>query len=219
MKDFNKDELIKIAKPILFNTEMVKAILDGKKQETRRIVEFENRKNPNWSGYQKDGLTLYNGNNEPCNKRPRFSVGDVLYVRETWIVESGYPAAFGFNVIYLAGDPDVRACLFDDVERYRKFVKYEEKLTWQPAMFMPKEAARIFLRITDVKLERLQDITIEGIEKEGIGCPTAYDKEIIDYIADFAKLWDGIQNKDSLEKYGWNANPWVWAYNFERMAV
>ena len=219
MKDFNKESLIKTAKPILFNREMVEAILDNTKKAPRRTVKFKGNKNPNWSGYAKDGLILYNGNNEPCNIPPQFKIGDILYVRETWIVQSGYPAALGFDVGYLAGKPEIRACIFETVKRYRKFVKYEDKTTWQPALFMPKEAARIFLRITDVRLERLQELTIADIEKEGIGCPTAYDGEIIDYIADFAKLWNSTVKKESADKYDWNANPWVYAYEFERIVI
>lgn len=80
----NQQELLNKSKPILFNTEMVVAILDNKKTVTRRIVKFKGTKNPNWTGYVKDGLNLYNGNNEVCNEKPPYKVGDILYVRETW---------------------------------------------------------------------------------------------------------------------------------------
>ena len=73
----NRLELLNKAKPILFNTEMVVAILDNKKTVTRRIVKFIGTKNPNWTGYVKDGLNLYNGNNEVCNEKPPYKVGDI----------------------------------------------------------------------------------------------------------------------------------------------
>lgn len=71
-------------KPILFNTEMVRAILDGRKTCTRRLVRFLPGENPQWTGYIKDGLMLYNGKNEPCIRKAPYQPGDILYVRETW---------------------------------------------------------------------------------------------------------------------------------------
>lgn len=71
-------------KPILFNTEMVRAILDGRKSCTRWLVKFLLGENPKWTGYIKDGLMLYNGRNEPCIRTQPYQSGDILYVRETW---------------------------------------------------------------------------------------------------------------------------------------
>ena len=71
-------------KPILFNTEMVRAIMDGRKSCTRRLVKFLSGENPRWTGYIKDGLMLYNGKNEPCIRKAPYQPGDLLYVRETW---------------------------------------------------------------------------------------------------------------------------------------
>lgn len=93
-------ELLRTAKPILFNSEMVRAILDGQKTQTRRLVKFTEKRNPSWSGYVKDGLMLYNGNNEPCCKKPLYNVGDYLYVRETW------GDCNGNYILYRADYPD-----------------------------------------------------------------------------------------------------------------
>ncbi|MCM1192000.1 MAG: hypothetical protein NC123_18290 [Butyrivibrio sp.] len=86
---FEKGKKIKVNRtlPILFNTEMVQAILEGRKTVTRRVVKFLPGENPRWLGYKRDGLDLYNGGNEPCNKKPPYQVGDILYVRETWCQE------------------------------------------------------------------------------------------------------------------------------------
>ena len=86
-------------KPILFNTDMVRAILDERKTVTRRLVKFLPGENPNWTGYIKDGLMLYNGNNEPCCRKSPYQVGDVMYVRETW--SEGYGEG---TYIYKADD-------------------------------------------------------------------------------------------------------------------
>ena len=75
-------------KPILFNTKMIKALLDGIKTCARRIVKFLSGENTKWTGYVKDGLMLYNGKNEPCIRKAPYQPGDILYVRETWFKDA-----------------------------------------------------------------------------------------------------------------------------------
>lgn len=144
-------------KPILFNTEMVRAILDGRKTVTRRLVKFLSRKNPNWTGYVKNGLMLYNGRNEPCIKKAPYHTGDILYVRETWcglpVNEAGHFR--GHPIYYYRADGDLRP------EGWRG--------AWHPSIHMPKEAARIWLKAMNVRVERLQDITPKDAENEGVG--------------------------------------------------
>ena len=179
-------------RPILFNSDMVRAILNGRKTVTRRVIRFINGNNPNWTGYVKDGLTLYNGKNVPCNKRPPCKSGDVLYVRETWNTkcrhcESECPSSCSAPYyVYKADHPYT-----------------EDK--WRPSIHMPKKAVRIWLKVTDVKVERLQDIDDDGIVSEGleIGC-------------DFENIWNATVKKPDLPRYGWDANPWVWVIEFER---
>lgn len=117
-------------KPILFNTEMVRAILDGRKSCTRRLVKFLTKKNPLWTGYIKDGLMLYNGRNEPCIRNAPYQPGDILYVRETWcalpVNEAGHMR--GHCVYYYRADGELRP------EGWRG--------KWHPSIHMPKEAAR-----------------------------------------------------------------------------
>lgn len=193
-----KSELLKIAKPILFNTEMVKAILEDRKKITRRCVKFEGNRNPNWTGYIKDGLTLYNGTNEPCNKPAPVKIGDILYVRETWMDYAG-------RTMYKA-----------DCDKYRieslKFAGFN----WHPSIHMPKEAARIFLKVKDVRVERLQKMRSEDALKEGIKV-SEFDLPHAGVVTRFKHLWNSTIKKSDLAQYGWEANPWVWVIEFERI--
>lgn len=138
--------------PILFNTEMVQAILYGLKTCTRRLVKFLPGENPKWTGYVKDGLMLYNGKNEPCIREAPYQPGDIMYVRETW--GEGYEEG---TYIYKADDKLANLPAF----------KESSKILYHPSIHMPKEAARIWLKVTDVRVERLQDITDDGAKAEG----------------------------------------------------
>jgi hypothetical protein len=197
-------------KPILFNTEMVRAILDGKKTCTRRIVKGAIPDDAMW------GYTMFTPKgciscrgvyaDEYGEKffRLPYQQGDILYVRETWC--KGFWMNEKERYYYKADDNDFHC-------------------VWHPSIHMPKEAARIWLRVTDVRAERLQECG-EGwcidIEKEGIATP----QDPILYISDdafhdalrmeFQKTWDKTIKKSDLDRYGWNANPWVWVIEFER---
>lgn len=202
-------------KPILFNTEMVRAILDGRKTCTRRLVRFLPGENPQWTGYIRDGLMLYNGRNEPCIIKAPYQPGDTLYVRETWcglpVNEAGHMR--GHTIYYYKADGELRP------KGWRG--------TWHPSIHMPKEAARIWLKVTDVRVERLQSITEGGAVKEGIyvanckdcnapfGCDVCPD-EGYNEIDEFVELWNSTIKKSDLDRYGWYASPWVWVIEFER---
>nr|DAG33713.1 MAG TPA: hypothetical protein [Caudoviricetes sp.] len=192
-------------KPILFNTEMVRAILDGRKTVTRRLVKFLSRKNPNWTGYVKDGLMLYNGRNEPCIKKAPYQPGDILYVRETW--SEGYEDG---TYIYRADDK------LADLPTFKE----SSKLIYHPSIHMPKEAARIWLRVTNVRVERLQEITGASVQKEGIEVDPKEYASKFDFISElfflFQRLWDSVVKKSDLDSHGWDANPYVWVIEFER---
>lgn len=206
----------KSVKPILFNTEMVEAILGGRKTCTRRLVKFLPGQNPAWTGYTKDGFMLYNENNEPCIRKAPYKPGDILYVRETWERfecwncegdERGLcPKEPQKNVL----DKHSYGCYM-----YRATDEISGDAKWHPSIHMPKEAARIWLKVTDVRVERLQDIDGKGCVKEGI------EEEPLKDIGDefvkgmFHDLWDSIIKKSDLDRYGWDANPWVWVIEFE----
>ena len=199
-------------KPILFNTEMVKAILDGRKTCTRRLAKFLPGKNPQWTGYIKDGLMLYNGKNEPCIRKALYQPGDILYVRETWHK-------------YTKRVNNGEFCHLTEFYGYKASIANSEDANepWHPSIHMPKEAARIWLKVTDVRVERLQDITVDECHREGINIETSAvtDGETLNRNHDFSlekfeTLWDSTVKKSDLDRYGWDANPWVWVIEFER---
>ena len=197
-------------KPILFNTELVRAILEGRKTVTRRVVKDMDIIN-GWD-CEADGTPIAyidqaTGDSYPPTMPCPHHPGDILWVRETWA------KSMAGTFMYRADDKAIM------VER------------WHPSIHMPKEAARLFLRVTDVRVERLQDITdyrAEGIHPSEAceeyfavcgGCdplnsPTGCDNEI----DAFAGLWDRTVKPADLPLYGWEANPWVFVIEFERIS-
>lgn len=200
-------------KPILFNTKMVKAILEGRKTTTRRIIKVNN--SLNFMGF-KDGKALFG---KGCciheTIKPPY-MKDILYVRETWQI-SNPMGDFARNdrtaeYVYKAGYAKGKRILI---------IRDKEKNlgVWKPSIHMPKEAARIFLKVTNVRVERLQDITDEGCKAEGCYMPcyeVGTNKEKNDK-AFFKIIWDSTLKKDQLEQYGFVANPYVWVIEFERI--
>ena len=204
--------------PILFNTDMVREVLDDRKTATRRVVMSHNRKKAKEHGYcQGSGLwvdpSTDNGDKEghikdysisSCwisyswyiKRYALYKPGDIIYVRETWC--SGYD---GEAYFYLADKNTKR--------EQKQLIDYDDR-KWRPSIHMPKEAARIWLKVTDVRVERLQDISLEDCVREGI------EASRTGIFARFSILWDSTIKKQFIAKYGWDANPWVWVIEFER---
>lgn len=194
-------------KPILFNTYMVRAILDGRKTVTRRVVKFKPGQNPQWTGYIPDGPVLYGSNNIPASKSP-YHTGDILYVRETW------------NKVKLASESDWH---YEYRARCKNPAYFSNGFMaeWRPSIHMPKEAARLFLRVTDVRVERLQAITPEQIDAEGCKewAYSAKTGELLPSSPSFFRIkWDRTIKPSDLPIFGWAANPWVWVIEFERVS-
>mgnify|MGYP000897294777 CR=1 FL=1 len=208
-------------KPILFNTEMVRAILDGRKTCTRRLVRFLPGENPQWTGYIRDGLMLYNGRNEPCIIKAPYQPGDILYVRETWRV-----GAWDIFNQMIAFDYKDGTCgkltYIHDRELFDRLVN-QSRNRWYPSIHMPKEAARIWLKVTDVRIERLNNITEDGAKAEGaidnrgfIHSPENEYDRIHTAREHFIKIWNSTIKKSDIDRYGWNANPYVFVIEFVR---
>lgn len=228
-------------KPILFNTEMVKAILDGRKTVTRRIIKPHNvavtkrndykqgnglwidftTDNPDKKGYIKDysvspcwsTIDYYINHYAPCQP------GDILYVRETW--QKAYEIDDFDQIIegtgrylYAAGPEDVLPQFTHWLDPNTG--EYKEQMPWKPSIHMPKEAARIWLKVSDVRVERLNEMTASESAKEGISLPKEFDTKERTYILAFADLWDSTIKKTDMDEYGWYGNPWVWRIEFER---
>ena len=202
-----REELLKIAKPVLFNTKMVFSILENIKGCTRRVIKPQPTYSPHdgfsWKGgaYGTDLPPTIKGAAYNFLCTARYKVGDILYVRETWMDYVG-------RNMYKA-----------DCDKYRIESLKLAGFNWHPSLHMPKEAARIFLKVTGVRMERLQDITIDEIRKEGLSSMAVHagDKEIA--YKEWQLLWDSTIDKKELDQYGWDANPWVWVYEFERVEV
>lgn len=220
-----REELLKVAKPILFNTEMVQAILSNRKTVTRRLIKPQP---PEGYDYSQGLSNLFyakflNSNSEIfLSKTPYMApclneeVGDILYVRETFC-----EVPYEYEHIPIEGGhitvPKIA---------YKADAEVDYTGIWKPSIHMPKELARIFLKVTDVRVERLQDITEQQALNEGIKihpivdifhkpkCHVYGDKYNDTAIQAFSELWDGIYKNKG---YGWDANPWVWVIEFERV--
>ena len=226
-------------KPILFNTEMVRAILDGRKSCTRRLMKpqpqsklcytFAGSDTGTWGYPDKTAHEIWGEEyklqdditKDELNKRwnPPYHTDDILYVRETWCDDRQFTHA---------STPG------------RYFYKASESgnFKWKPSIHMPKEAARIWLKVTNARVERLQEIDEDGVWDEGFRfkppCLTRVSADghtcdldgpctsSIKY-CDMTmgelfgrELWNSTIKKANLDKYGWDANPWVWVIEFER---
>lgn len=210
----SRSEIFAAARPILFNTEMVQAILEGRKTATRRVVNPQpkffyaggKRKDPvNENGLA--FLSMSNGGKDELYVPP-YQPGDILYVQETWKIHALNPA-FCMMVKYRADDYCNLQVILSP-SRFDKFKKFYDKNGWQSPYFMPKEAARIYLRVTDVRTERLQSITDEEAKQEG--CDNSASTAL-----GFPFVWDSTIKKADLDRYGWDANPWAWVIQFERI--
>ena len=205
-------------KPIIFTGESVRAILAGQKSQTRRVMKLE----PHGNGY---GMLCRGGRyievgaygptwipfggspRELCPRDvwiqyARYHPGDSLWVRETWATRSD----LGRHVEYRAShqEPDERP--FDHI--------YDQHTRWKSSMFMPRWASRITLEVTDVRFQRLQDISDKDAIAEGAMTTKYWTPDMVEPgRAAYRKIWDSINRK----KHPWDSNPWVWAYTFRRI--
>lgn len=207
-------------KPILFSTEMVKAILEGRKTQTRRMCkpqpysDLDERLDPVAKGILLESLRTI-----------RYKIGQILWVRETWAktgdnFHDDWPGHGDFY--YRANDP------FSEMEPNSPT---KGIFRWRPSIFMPREACRIFLEVADVRIERLQEITEEDAKAEGITDVEFYPDEGFPLsighmvgkddgktslhttrVKAYAALWESINGKGS-----WEKNPWVWVISFKHI--
>ena len=192
-------------KPILFNTDMVRAIMDGRKTCTRRLVKTRRKDACGFYVTKRTdgsftGIYEYDEDERMFENQliPPYKPGDILYVRETW---HRYTKRVGKG----------EGCHLEEHYGYKASIANFEDAEepWKPSIHMPKEAARIWLKVTNVRAERLQDITEDGAEAEGC----------FDYTSTalgFPDVWDSTIKKSDLDRCGWDANPWAWVIEFER---
>lgn len=198
-------------KPILFNTEMVNAILEGRKTTTRRLIKLDLSLldyDKNYSDYAY--LPDEYGDFHSLLEYSKIKVGDILYVRETWKLSNplGDYSKGDRTAQYYYKAGHGTECIRTKINK-----EDDKKLgVWKPSIHMPKEAARIFLRVKHVRAERLYEIDYKGCLSEGVkaGC--------YGWLGEFKRIWDSTVNKKYLDKYGFDANPWVWVIEFERIS-
>lgn len=185
-------------KPILFSTDMVRAVLTVQKTQTRRVIKPQPTR-PRWNNIGWLGWNDGHG----YRMKPPCEDGDVLWVRETWSTTDKcglYPnwPSDGIHYIYKADDPTCDAA---------------KEARWYPSVHMPKEAARIFLRANDVRVDWLHAMDEEAAIAEGFAdSPAGTDSPL----TRFAEFWDKTIKREDLREFGWHANPWVWVIEFER---
>lgn len=232
-------------RPILFNTEMVKAILEGRKTQTRRVVKsdkahlrqkvcregscFPHEFLENWMFYDSYDLDEIGRESNCISDRnvikcPFGNEGDRLWVRETWHVEPGVTGwsmdenepCTGWIEYKAGGSKEVTAPNFESVQNcFPKgevdwdFLPYD----WRPSIFMPRWASRILIEITNIRVERLNDISVEDAKAEGFDYSTHPSAIEMGYAigakTNFRFTWEQIYGQNA-----WNKNPWVWVVEF-----
>ncbi len=237
--------------PILFNANMVKAILDGRKTVTRRVIKvpkyypyfyklhdntdgaLTGTKDRLFAGFYNEEKVFYTDGIRYVDAiyyQSPYRPGDILYVRETWCWRPCWCCGFD------ADEHTCSNCRASKIYNHEKVEwgcygykasfgdnEFPSADTWHPSIHMPKSVARIWLRVTDVRVERLQEITEEQAEKEGainnicfIHSPGDEYANIHTAKEDFENIWNSTIKKTDLVRYGWGANPWVWVIEFER---
>lgn len=223
-------------KPILFSAPMVQAILDGRKTQTRRIIKSKHESGlfqvcSRKSDGQITEITSLDWDERPRNDcsndiQPLAKVGDILWVRETYTILEpehceGMKVRFYYKASHHLTNEEWRLECIEDGYTYK----------WKPSIFMPKAACRIFLEVTNVRVERLQDISEKDAKDEGIefsklrtfpdyrnylirdSAPLHIKFQYLNPIKSFQSLWQSINGKES-----WKANPWVWVYSFKQVS-
>ena len=191
-------------KPIVFSGPMVRAILDGRKSQTRRVLKpqppvYMSSLRP-W--FQNPSIWI-DADGTNYEVRCPFSVGQMLWVREMWAVPSSESiGGKTFPIEDVAYAADALSCDLENVA-----------IHWRPSIHMPRWASRITLEITDVRVQRVQRITNDDAQAEGV-VPIAWlgNAQLNDYRVPFIRLWDSLNAKHG---HGWDTNPWVWAISFK----
>lgn len=215
--------------PILFNTEMVKAIREGRKTETRRVIKGFIPGDARWgyTAFTPTGCISCRGTFPPGYGEKFFKLpcmqGDILYVRETWsflycIDCAGDEVCTKTPAHYGDKDATGEGCYLYRADYTEKQAK---RIIWRPSIHMPKAAARTWLRVKDVRVERLQKMTLDDFLTEGVTIrPEAFNDPENAYLQAreaFQEIWDSTISKPAeRENYGWDTNPWVWVIEFER---
>lgn len=212
-------------RPILFSGPMVKAILEGRKTQTRRVINpqpseaWMNNPNIDWSEYYKRGRFGFKKYLWVChpteNKEivcPYGQVGDRLWVRETW-AKAAPCVSVQPNIVYRANYNHPL-----DIQPHGYGIpELGNDTKWRPSIFMPRWASRITLEITNIRVERLHEIRVEDIVAEGVAPENnkAYPGHLGIYVEAWREGWDKINGKR--KGCAWSNNPWLWVIEFKKL--
>ena len=185
-------------KPILFSTSMVQAILDGRKTQTRRVIKPQPNSKAEYKGTE-IGKHVFETDIDMWHIKSPYQPGQVLWVRETWSMIDDMPYD---NYVYRTDYGTTEDDSFPP-----------SMFKWKPSIHMPREAARIFLKVKGVRVERVQDITEDEAIKEGAKAYGQNNCSGTSARIAFAEIWD-----KTTTEHEWRTNPWVWVYEFERIS-
>lgn len=209
-------------KPVLFNAEMVRAILNGRKTCTRRLIkDVDKILNSPFKQSRPDIIDEHIISK--LGRRPYYK-GDILYIKEAFAWRPCLDCGLNINKEKCGHEAERR---FHDEKKEHGCYMYRASCeangypladTWHPSIHMPKEAARIWLQVTDVRAERLQEISAESALAEGADKYIHTNGELDENmtITSFIGIWNSTIKKSDLDSYGWDASPWVWVIEFER---
>ncbi len=201
------------SRPILFNAKMVRAILDGRKTQTRRVIKMNQAISWMFDGRFSDEYISCSGNISLIDQCPYGKKGDFLWAREAFRAVNEYGGDEWSTYAY----PKYKDGQLGPIAALQEEYFYK-KNKWQPSIFMPRWASRITLKIVDIRVEKIRDISIDDCVAEGIPQYTFARGVLSDDPPDqrwkFIELWDSINAKRG---YGWDENPWVWVVEFERV--
>ncbi len=228
-------------KPILFSGPMVQAILNTRPSvwppepiDPAKPLKWQTRRLPSkrvidkWYEYDDWCNAVRTYEKSFYEHYPPCEVGQRLWVREKWGDIGSYDDGNGYRTHYAYAADFAYGTGFHE---YSGDLYIEDEIHWKPPRFMPKAAARIWLEVKNVAITRLQDISVEDCLAEGIEIQfphpkppyisLAYGKQVLKpaYIDAYQTLWESTIQKKDLPLYGWNANPWVWVYEFGRAAL
>lgn len=214
-----REELLKIAKPIVLKTWEVQAILDNRKTSIRRVIKDKDIINS--LDCEEDGTPVSfidreTGDRYSPTRLCPYLPHNILFVKETFLINNVYGenGILGLTCVYRVDNEKI-SIKTKDWNKYTKWGKFFDKPGWCSSIYMPQDFTRIFLRVIDIRVEKIQNITENGVFLEGIQTTATFQNA--KYV--YRDIWNGDIKPKDRALYGWDANPYVFVIEFERIEV